>query len=74
MKHEILAFAKELLAIDSPTGYAKKVIPFMEEKVSALGYTCTKNEKGNLQIHIEGESDKTIGLCAHVDTLGLMVR
>lgn len=32
------------------------------------------NNKGNLFIHVEGKSDKTIGLCAHVDTLGLMVR
>lgn len=74
MKNYIMEFAKEVLAIDSPTGYSKKVIPFVEAKAKELGYSCTKNEKGNLQIYVEGQSDKTIGLCAHVDTLGLMIR
>lgn len=74
MKDYALQFAKDILAIDSPTGYCRKVINYVDEKAKALGYTTKRNEKGNLMIYVEGESDKTIGFCAHVDTLGLMVR
>ncbi len=74
MKNYIMELAKSILEIDSPTGFSKKVIPFIEEQATQLGYSCTKNEKGNLHIHVSGTSNKTIGLCAHVDTLGLMVR
>ena len=74
MKDYALNFAKEILAIDSPTGYCRKVINYVDEKAKTLGYTTKRNEKGNLMIYVEGESDKTIGFCVHVDTLGLMVR
>ena len=53
------------------TGYCKDVIEFVNEEVKKLGYQTSMNNKGNLFIHVEGKSDKTIGLCAHVDTLGL---
>jgi putative aminopeptidase FrvX len=69
-----LEFAKKILAIPSPTGYTKNVINFLVEE-------CRKNNldyyicnKGNLVIQFKGESDYTIGLSAHVDTLGAMIR
>ncbi|MFV0395462.1 MAG: M42 family metallopeptidase [Coprobacillaceae bacterium] len=74
MKKYVLDFAKELLAIDSPTGYCKDAIAFVEKEANDLGFETTKNAKGNLLIHVHGKSDKTLGLCVHVDTLGLMVR
>lgn len=74
MEDYVIEFAKKILAIDSPTGYCKDVIEFVNEEVKKLGYQTSMNNKGNLFIHVEGKSDKTIGLCAHVDTLGLMVR
>lgn len=74
MKDQALTFAKEILSIDSPTGYCQNVIKFVEQKAQALGYKTSRNEKGNLHIYIEGKDNKTIGMCAHVDTLGLMVR
>ena len=74
MEEYVIEFAKKILAIDSPTGYCKDVIEFVNEEVKKLGYQTSMNNKGNLFIHVEGKSDKTIGLCAHVDTLGLMVR
>lgn len=74
MKNYALEVAKEILAIDSPSGFCKNVINFTEKKANDLGYKTSRNEKGNLLIYVEGESDKTIGFCAHVDTLGLMVR
>lgn len=74
-KQQILKFAQELLSIDSPSGYTKHAIQFVENKVKELGYRCEYSRKGNLHIFVDGNSnEKTIGLSAHCDTLGLMVR
>ena len=74
-KEYILEFAKQLLSIDSPTGYTKKAIDFVADTVSSMGYRVKRTQKGNLLIYVDGRSkEKTIGLCAHCDTLGLMVR
>lgn len=68
-------FAKDILNIDSPSGYCEDVIKYIEDKINKLGYKTTKTNKGNLEIYIDGlNHNKTIGLCAHADTLGLMVR
>lgn len=74
-KEYVLQFAKELLSIDSPTGYTQQAISFVEQEVQSMGYRTKRTNKGNLLIYVEGKShDKTVGLCAHCDTLGLMVR
>lgn len=73
-KEYVLDIAKKLLAIDSPSGYTKHAINFLEKEAESLGFKTSKNEKGNLMIYVNGKSDKTIGLSAHCDTLGLMVR
>lgn len=74
-KEYVLNFAQELLSIDSPTSYTKDAMRFAQEKAEQLGYSCEFNQKGNMLIHIKGKSnEKTIGICAHCDTLGLMVR
>lgn len=74
-KEYVCDFAKKLLQIDSPTGYTKKAIAYVEEEAKKLGYETKRNNKGNLWIYVNGKNkDKTIGLCAHCDTLGLMVR
>lgn len=69
-----LEFAKKILEIPSPTGYTKNVIDFLVNicKEKKLNYSLTK--KGNLIIEFKGENDYKIGLSAHVDTLGAMVR
>lgn len=74
MNDYILEMAQKILNIDSPTGYCFHVIDYVKEEVKKLGYECYKNNKGNLIIEEKGQDDYTIGLCAHVDTLGLMVR
>lgn len=74
-KTYVTDFAEKLLRIDSPTGYTSEAIAFVQKEVSSLGYRTAKNHKGNLLIYVDGKSNtKTIGLCAHCDTLGLMVR
>ena len=74
-KEAFFEFAKELFAIDSPTGYTHHAIAWLKEKAENMGYKTWLNAKGNLYVEVEGE-DNTItkGLCAHADTLGLMVR
>ena len=73
-KQYILDFTKKVLSIDSPSGYTKKVIDFLIDEATQLGYKCELNRKGCLIVTVEGKSEKVLGLSAHVDTLGLMVR
>ncbi len=76
MNEQILAdYAQQLLGIDSPTGFTRHAIAWIEEQVQALGYTCYRNAKGNLIVEIEGPADQpVVAVSAHTDTLGLMVR
>ncbi len=74
MNQYILDILKDIMAIDSPSGYTKDVVHYCEKEAHQLGYRTEYTNKGNLYIHVEGKDDKTIGFCAHVDTLGLMVR
>lgn len=74
-KEFLLNTAKELLEFDSPTGYCFNIMDRVEEIVKSFGYKFERNRKGNGIITIDGEStEEVIGLAAHVDTLGAMVR
>lgn len=73
MKLDLQLLGK-IFNIDSPTGYTKDIIDYLDEVVKDLGYPTERNKKGNLVVSVNGESDYTLGLSAHVDTLGLMVR
>ena len=74
-KEFILKTAKEILEFDSPTGFCFEIINKIEKIVEHYGYKFERTNKGCGVITVEGESnEKTIGLCAHVDTLGAMVR
>lgn len=65
---------KELLEIDSPTGFTTNAINKVKDYALELGYDFSTTKKGNGLIKINNNSEKTIGLTAHIDTLGLMVR
>lgn len=69
-----LEFAKRILEIPSPSGYTKNVIAFLAEECKKKGVNHWVSNKGNLIIEFPGENDYTVGLTAHVDTLGAMVR
>lgn len=73
-KDFLFNFAKKILSIDSPSGFTKNIINFLEEECKMRNLNYEKNKKGNLIISIKGTNDYTIGLSAHVDTLGAMVR
>ena len=65
---------EEIMKIDSPSGYTEKVIEKLQSIVESLEYNTFKTNKGNLIVEILGQEDENIGISAHVDTLGLMVR
>ena len=74
-KEFVLNKAKEILEFDSPTGFCFEIINKIEDIIKSIGYKFEKTNKGCGVITIDGESnEKTIGICAHVDTLGAMVR
>lgn len=71
----ILDFAKRLLLTHSPSGFTKNAIALIEHEIANWNYSSYRTNKGNLVIVVEGENnDSAVGLCAHADTLGLMVR
>lgn len=66
---------KKLLGQDSPTGFTEKVVTVAESIAREQGFATRRTNKGNLVITVPGrETGRKVGLCAHVDTLGLMVR
>lgn len=66
---------KKLLGQDSPTGFTEKVVTVAEGIAQSQGFATRRTNKGNLVITVPGrEPGRRVGLCAHVDTLGLMVR
>lgn len=74
-KNYILETAKELLEFHSPTGFCFQIMDKINEKVKNFGFDFQVTNKGMGIITIPGEDDsKVIGLSAHVDTLGAMVR
>lgn len=74
-KDYVLKTAEEILKFNSPTGFCFEIMDVIKKKAEDFGYEFTKTNKGCGIISIPGKSnEKTIGLSAHVDTLGAMVR
>lgn len=63
-----------LVNIPSPSGYTGRVMEWMEGEARALGFAVSYNRKGGMIIEVPGKTDRVLGLSAHVDTLGAMVR
>ena len=71
----VLQTLQELMAIDSPSGYTSAVMEKVERIAEDLGYGFEMTHKGNGIITVPGlDPEYVVGFCAHVDTLGLMVR
>lgn len=74
-REELFETAKRIFAVDSPSGYTANVIDLIRSMAEELGYSFETNRKGCGIITVEGrDAGKTVGLSAHVDTLGAMVR
>jgi putative aminopeptidase FrvX len=71
----IIGFLQKLLNTPSPSGYTAHVMKWIEEEAINLKVPLTWNNKGGAILTIQGHEDsRTVGLSAHVDTLGAMVR
>jgi len=65
---------KSLVAVPSPVGMYEKLEPVLEEMAAPYG-KMTYDNKRTAYLTLEGEdTEKTVMLSAHCDTLGLMVR
>ena len=74
-KEFVLNTAKRILEFDSPTGFCFDIMNIIEDYAKSFGYKFERTNKGCGIITVEGEKEgKVIGLSAHVDTLGAMVR
>ncbi|MCL2675147.1 MAG: M42 family metallopeptidase [Firmicutes bacterium] len=75
----ILATMREIIEIDSPTGFCSTVADKVIEIVREMGYSVRKTNKGSVEIDIKGENcgettKKLVGIASHLDTLGAVVR
>ncbi len=65
----------ELMAVDSPTGFSKKINQTLVNIVGRLGLQAQTTNKRLVKVFVKGKSaEKKVAVSAHVDTLGLMVR
>lgn len=66
---------KEILAVDSPTGFSKSVNEKLVEMLAELGYKAEVTNKRAVRVCVKGKSsEKKLAISAHVDTLGAMVK
>lgn len=69
-----LKVLRELLAIDSPTGYTCNAAAYLMKELTGLGYKPVMTKKGGVIADLGGEDNKNgLVLASHVDTLGAMV-
>ena len=65
---------EDLLNTPSPSGYCTTIMDKVKKYAQDLDVNFTDTQKGCGILSIKGNSDYTVGLSAHVDTLGAMVR
>ena len=71
----LMETAQKLLTADSPSGFTVRAVDAAGDIARALGYEVRRTNKGNLVIPVPGRDHSVkVGLAAHIDTLGLMVR
>ncbi|MGN0159735.1 MAG: M42 family metallopeptidase [Brotaphodocola sp.] len=71
----ILNTMREFIRTPSPVGYYKEANPLLERYAEELGYNVEFDNKKTGYIKVPGkDSERTICIGAHMDTLGLMVR
>lgn len=69
---KILNYARELISIDSPTGFTAKATNYAVDTLKKLGYDPCVTRKGSVLADLGGEGDPLV-LTAHLDTLGGIV-
>lgn len=66
-----LTLLRDLIAIDSPTGYTDNAADFIVTALSQMGYTPTRTRKGAVNVALG--QNPTTAIAAHTDTLGAIV-
>lgn len=75
MINYIVEQIEQLVNIHSPSGYTDAAVDYLREELGRLGYGLEQTEKGGVYVSVKGNGSKdTLGVAAHVDTLGAMVR
>lgn len=69
----LLDVLERILSTHSPSGYTRQVMELLSAEAKKLGFESSMNRKGGLIIDIPGQSNRTIALSVHADTLGGMV-
>ena len=64
-------YLKELIEIDSPTGFTKEASQYIADYLTALGFKPEFTNKGAVKCALA--ESPTLALVAHVDTIGAMV-
>lgn len=74
-KDFILSVLKELMAVDSPTGFSCAINGKLAEVLNRIGYDAETSNKRLVKVSVAGKNHgKRLAVSAHVDTLGAMVR
>ncbi|MBB6735179.1 M42 family metallopeptidase [Cohnella zeiphila] len=72
----MLDWLQKLLNTPSPSGYCMDIMRLLEAETGRLGFPMERTPKGNGIVTVAGADPRkpALGLSAHVDTLGAMVR
>lgn len=74
MNTRLVELLEKIVAIPSPTGYFREILPFISDRIQALGIETTLLNKGAILAKLPGKKTDAILFSAHVDTLGAMVK
>lgn len=69
---KVLDYAKELISIDSPTGFTARATEYAVDILKKLGFDPSVTRKGSVVADLGGEGNPLV-LTAHLDTLGGIV-
>ncbi len=73
-KEYLIGILEEIVNIPSPSGFTCDIMKHLEYQVAEWGYKTEYLNKGTLVITVPGVSKEVLGVGAHADTLGAMVR
>ena len=66
-----LKLLRELIEIDSPTGFTDNAATYICDTMTSMGYTPTRTRKGAVRVALG--PTPTLAIAAHTDTLGAIV-
>lgn len=74
-KEYLFSTIKQLMAVDSPTGFSKAINEKLTQMLADMGYCAEVSNKRFVKVSVAGKDrKKRVAVSAHVDTLGGMVK